>query len=194
DPDGDLAHPRPEQAPLHADPVARVQQGEEPEEILAQVVLAEVELDAAVPIHEVREHRLAVRARGDEPAAQTDGRPEPFLQGPLLLGGLESGPRVRRGRIDLEPVGERLDTTLPQRLELLVAHADRLAQPLAAALHLSTRRIPLLRHRSPQAARAPNSFRYASMNGSRSPSITRCTSEIFSSVRWSVTIVYGWNT
>ncbi len=32
------------------------------------------------------------------------------------------------------------------------------------------------------------------MNGSSSPSMTPWTSEIFSSVRWSVTIVYGWNT
>ena len=34
-------------------------------------------------------------------------------------------------------------------------------------------------------------FRYASMNGSMSPSITRCTSGIFNSVRWSLTMVYG---
>src|SRR5690242_1110742 len=39
-----------------------------------------------------------------------------------------------------------------------------------------------------------NSRRYASMNGSMSPSITRCTSGIFNSVRWSFTIVYGWKT
>ncbi len=32
------------------------------------------------------------------------------------------------------------------------------------------------------------------MNGSRSPSITFCTSGILSSVRWSFTMVYGWNT
>ena len=32
------------------------------------------------------------------------------------------------------------------------------------------------------------------MNGSRSPSITRCTSPTFSSVRWSFTMVYGWKT
>ena len=40
----------------------------------------------------------------------------------------------------------------------------------------------------------PNRLRYAWMNASRSPSITRCTSPILSSVRWSLTIVYGWKT
>src|SRR6185437_7655920 len=44
---------------------------------------------------------------------------------------------------------------------------------------------------------APAEFarlRYASMNGSIAPSITFATSEILSSVRWSFTMVYGWNT
>src|SRR5207237_1082682 len=44
------------------------------------------------------------------------------------------------------------------------------------------------------AACLPKRLRYASMNGSRSPSITFCTSATLSSVRWSLTIVYGWNT
>ena len=37
-------------------------------------------------------------------------------------------------------------------------------------------------------------FRYASMNGWMCPSITACTFDVCSSVRWSFTIVYGWNT
>src|SRR5260370_37535294 len=44
------------------------------------------------------------------------------------------------------------------------------------------------------AALLPNRLRYASMRGSRSPSITRCTSVVFNSVRGSFTIVDGWNT
>ena len=38
---------------------------------------------------------------------------------------------------------------------------------------------------------SPVCFKYASMNGSIAPSMTFWTSGIFSSVRWSLTIVYG---
>src|SRR6185436_14850935 len=40
----------------------------------------------------------------------------------------------------------------------------------------------------------PPCLRYASMKGSIPPSITFWTSGILSSVRWSLTIVYGWKT
>src|SRR5690606_24968394 len=133
-------------------------QAEEAEPLLAQVVSTEVELDAAVPIRQVREDGLPMGTQRHEPAAQPDDRPEPLLQRPLPLGGLERGPRSGRGRADVVPVRERLDAAPPKLIELPVARTDRLTQPLAAAPHLSARRLPL-RHRSPQAARAPNSFR-----------------------------------
>src|SRR5690606_41735314 len=71
---------------------------------------------------------------------------------------LERGPRSGRGRVDVVPVRERLNAAPPKLIELLVARTDRLTQPLAAAPHLSARRLPL-RHRSPQAARDRKSTR-----------------------------------
>src|SRR6266571_5181429 len=73
----------------------------------------------------------------------------------------------------VEPIGERDDAALHQLGELL-----------------APRRLDEAGH----AACLPKRFRYASMNGSRSPSITFWTSATFSSVRWSFTMVYGWNT
>src|SRR5690606_4764830 len=129
-----------------------------------QVVLAKIHLDATLPIREVGEHRLAVAAQSHEPAAQTVGRPESFLQRARRLGRLERGTRIRGPRADLEPVGVGLDPPAPQRLQLFVARPDRLALPLLPAGRSLARVLPL-RHHAPQTARAPNSFRYASMNG-----------------------------
>src|SRR5690606_1748839 len=54
-----LAHARPEDAPLDTHPVADVEEVEKGEAV-AQVPAAEVELDAALAVREVREQRLAV--------------------------------------------------------------------------------------------------------------------------------------
>ena len=81
-------------------------------------------------------------------------------------------PKPLERRLDragaIEPVGERDDAALYELGQLL-----------------PPRRLDEASH----AALLPKRLRYASMNGSRSPSITFWTSATFSSVRWSFTMV-----
>src|SRR5690242_3852262 len=114
------------------------------------------------------------------PAHQAAGKPHRFTVALLALG--IDGEGLCRMMCAVESICEGRRALLDERIEFfppsllyeieIVAHAAALPPDL----------------------RPPNSRRYASMNGSMSPSITRCTSGIFSSVRWSFTIVYGWNT
>ena len=83
------------------------------------------------------------------------------------------GHRLRRVTRPLEPVGERGDAAFHEFLKLF---------------------LPRRFYETAHAALPPGRFRNASMNGSISPSITLCTSVTFRSVRWSFTMVYGWNT
>src|SRR2546425_478390 len=119
----------------------------------------EVQLDSPRGVLEVAEGRLPVGPQQREPAGQPVH---------ALVGVAEPLDRPARRPRALEPVGVRRDAT-----------AHQLGQLLAA------RRLDEARH----AALLPKRLRYASMNWSRSPSITFCTSPTLSSVRWSLTIV-----
>ena len=143
--------------------------------LVAQHVLLEVQLNATAVVGEVRERRLAVRAPRDDPAG--DAHRLAFL---LPVRRMQRD-RLGRAMRAVERVRERRDAARDERVELLAPRALDEVQLVG-----SRRALPR------SARRAPS--RYASMNGSMSPSITFCTSGIFSSVRWSLTIVYGWKT
>ena len=82
-----------------------------------------------------------------------------------------------------EAVGKRRHAPRLERLELLAA---RLHHEIGVVvLGLAHRALP------EEPFPLPCCLMYASMKGSIAPSITLCTSVILSSVRWSLTIVYG---
>src|SRR5690606_24620845 len=72
DPHRDLTHAGPEESPLHTDPIADVQERDELVRRLANVVLANVALDATGPVGEVGEGRVPVlRRETSRPARRT---------------------------------------------------------------------------------------------------------------------------
>ena len=172
---GHLARARAKQRARHADDVADVEQLERAVRVVAQLVLAEVELDAADVVGEMRERRLAVRATprsGPRPRPPGPSRPRVAVERASA-----SAARVRA----VEAVRERRDARAPRARASFSRRAalDEVRAPRRS------RALPPRAH----AALPPIRFRYASMNGSMSPSITFCTSGIFSSVRWSLTMV-----
>ena len=121
---------------------------------------------------DVGERGLALRAERHEPAGDGD-------RGAVLAHGVI----VRRERLGggvgaREAIGEGRDA---HRLQ---------GRALLPPRRLDVGRFSAAGH----AALLPKRLRYAWMNSSRSPSITLCTSPTLSSVRWSLTIVYGWKT
>src|SRR5438270_364131 len=110
----------------------------------------------------------------ESPDAPHDLRPQPHepsrerVPRGLVVARIR-GDRLLRARGTLEPVRKRRDAALQQLFQLLAPR--RFDEP------------------GGHAALLPNRFKNASMNGSRSPSITLWTSLTFSSVRWSFTIV-----
>src|SRR5258708_37094403 len=77
----------------------------------------------------------------------------------------------------LEAIREWLHPRGEQRIELLeTSLADE---------------VELVAHAASPAGTPPASLRKASMNGTMAPSITFCTSGIFSSLRWSLTSMWG---
>src|SRR5579863_3855677 len=182
DADRRLPRPCPEDWSSDADHVAEVEPCEQGVGI-AEGVLAEVELDLAALVGEMRERRLAVPAPRHHPPRRRHDRP---LLGALRQRGARFGCRVRAS----EPVRERLDARRDQRVELGAPVAEDEVEILACAVdrgHAAA--VPFA-----PPARRTEALRYASMNGSIPPSITFWTSGILSSVRWSLTIVYGWKT
>src|SRR5256885_11308453 len=119
----------------------------------------------------MREHSLAVRAPGDNSPRQRNRRPGVAIphQGECSFSGL----------LSIEAVGVRSDASRLQGFQFLAPRLENEVQLFGHAAAVVD---------------SPVCFRYASMNGSIAPSITFCTSGILSSVRWSFTIVYGWNT
>src|SRR4029077_6883843 len=160
----DLAGLGAEQRPLHTDHIPQIEQLHDLVRVRPQVVHLEVELDLPGPVLEMSEGGLAHGTEQDEPSGEAVDR---LVAIPERLEGLRNHARP------IEPVGERDHAALGELGEFLASG-----------------RFDEARH----AALLPKRFRYASMNGSRSPSITFWTSPTLSSVRWSLTIVYGWNT
>src|SRR2546426_3876075 len=146
-------------SPLHADHVAQIEQLHEL--ILHGPDRVDLEVDLNLPgaVLHVTERRLAHGAQQNEP-------PREPVDGRVVL--TESlVRRLDRGGA-VETIGERDDAALYELGELL-----------------PPRRLDEAGH----AALLPKRLRYASMNGSKSPSITLWTSATFSSVRWSFTMV-----
>src|SRR2546430_10207054 len=164
DPHGDLPGLRAKQWPLDPDHVPAVEQLHHLVRVGAEVVDLAIDLDPAARVFQMPEGRLPHRPEQHEPAR------EPVHRRVALTESLEG--RARRPRA-LEPVREARHATAHELGELFA---------------------PRRRDEARHAALLPNCFKYASMKGSRSPSITFCTSVTFSSVRWSFTMVYGWNT
>src|SRR5207245_1278409 len=164
DSERDLSGLRAKQRTLGADHVTQIEELHELVVLRAHVVDFEVELDFPRAILEMAEGGLAHGTEQDQQPRK------PVYNAVFMAKAVErERDRVRA----IEPIGERDHAALRQLSELLAPGG------LYEAGH---------------AALLPKRFRYASMNGSRSPSITFCTSPTLSSVRWSLTIVYGWNT
>ena len=118
----------------------------------------------------MRENSLTMTAPGDNPPC--DAHRLPFL---LSLGKKRHG--LRRLMRPIKAVGERRYATRDESVELIAPRLHHKIQvvPLVGLLFLA--------HEFPPGVAAPNCLRYSSMNGSIAPSITFCTSLIFSSVR-----------
>src|SRR6266702_4791560 len=159
DPDGDLAGLGAKQRPLHADHVAQIEQLHEVILLGPDGVDLEVDLNLPGAVLQVTERRLAHGAQQNEPP----GEP---VDGRVVFAESLERRLDRAGAV--ETIGEWDDTALYELGELL-----------------PPRRLDEAGH----AALLPKRLRYASMNGSKSPSITRWTSATFSSVRWSFTMV-----
>ncbi len=126
---------------------------------------------------QMEEGRLALRAHAHDAPGDGDGRP--IVAHGVVVGGQHLG----GGVAPLVPVGEgRYALGLERRALLAAGGLDERAVVVALA--------PVGAH----AALPPKRLRYAWMKASRSPSMTRWTSPTLTSVRWSLTIVYGWKT
>ena len=156
----DLAGFGPKERAGHPDVIVEV---EEPRGLpsLAELVLTEVKLDPAARVLEVGEHRPPLGPERHQPPRDGDHRPriaQRVVVERARLGG-EVGPLVAVG------VGPHA-AGLERRAVVPAGLLD--VGPLGGAAH---------------AALPANRLRYACMNSSMSPSITRCTSVTLSSVR-----------
>src|SRR6185437_3881395 len=173
DADRRFARARAKQRPAHSDDIIDVEQVEGGVGLVAELVLLEIELDPTRVVGQMCERRLAVRAPGDESARNAHGLGLGMFTRRRQRHGVRRPVRARVA------VGERGHAPLGERLELLASRPLDEVQRVGHAAALPE---------------PPVCVRYVSMNGSMSPSMTRCTSGILSSVRWSFTIVYGWKT
>ena len=128
-------------------------------------------------VGEMRERRLAVRAPRHHPPGDAHRPARPVVR---AFGSAAIAPPMRRA---CARTGTRTARCPPPPSASSLARRSRRTKLRSSAAHARAAA------RSRRACR-----RYASMNGSIPPSITFCTSGILSSVRWSLTIVYGWNT
>ncbi len=133
--------------------------------LLAELIGAGIELNAAAMVHELGEAGLAVVAQGDDATGHAH-RPK-GLQ--LVVAG-----RPQRLRQPFRPVGhgmappEGIDAPPPQGGQLLVPLANLFGEVRLAH------------------ARPRDHSRYALMNSSSAPSITASTLPTSSAVRWSL--------
>src|SRR4051812_43704877 len=116
----------------------------------------------------MREDGLAMCSPGDDASSDRNER--------SIVSGSHQCEGVCRRVPAVESVSVRRNTGCLQGFELLATRLEDKVQLLCHAAAVLD---------------SPVCLRYASMNGSMAPSITFCTSGIFSSVRWSLTIVYG---
>ena len=158
--------------PAHADVIVEVEPLQQRVSV-AQLVAPQVDLDPARAVLQVQEGRLPLRPHRGDPAGDRDAGP--VFAHRVVVG----GERFGSGMGALVAVGERGD---PRRLQ---------RRTLLAPCRLDERAllIALVAPAPAHAALPPNRLRYAWMNPSRSPSMTRCTSPTFTSVRWSLTMV-----
>ena len=156
-----LARLRAEQRTRDADHVADVEELERLGELLAQIVLTEVELDAPRVVGEMREARLPLPAPRDDPPR--DAHDLALVRLP------KRGDGGRRRVRAHEAIRVRRDPARDQRVVLLAARLEN--------------EVLLFGGHAAFAPGAPARLRYASMNGSIAPSITLPTSVILSSVR-----------
>src|SRR5690349_9904617 len=166
-----LACLRPEKGTVYADDVAEIEVGKHRERLVAQLVFPEIELDLSRRICEMRESSLPVCAPGDDSPGESNRRT-----------GFSIAHHCQRRFgcvLSIEAVGVR---SYAGRLQGCQFFATRLENEVKIFGHAAA------------VVDSPVCFKYASMKGSIAPSITFCTSGILSSVRWSLTIVYGWNT
>jgi hypothetical protein len=178
---GDFAGARPEQLALDAHDVADIEQLQHGERVVAQLVLPEIDLDASGVVRDVGERGLPVTPPCNQPARDPNRLP-------LFHTLRQKRDRVRRFMRPLVPVGVRLHAARNELIELFAPGLLDEVQVLRRFGYAGGF-LGVLLH-----AAFVCCFRYASMNVSISPSMMRCTSGIFISVRWSFTIVYGWNT
>ena len=107
-----LTRPRAKERAVHADHIAQIEVGEPSEDLLSQLVLAEVDLDPPRVITQVREDRLAVPAPGHDASRH--------LHHGSRLGAFGQERRDGTAAVrPVEPVGERFDTRGHQGLEIL---------------------------------------------------------------------------
>ncbi len=110
--------------PLGADDVAEVEVDQQLVGLVAEQVLAGVQLDLAAAVAEVEEAGLAVAAAGDDPAGDPvarlglDPRRQPLVRGPHLGDVLAPGELVRK----------RLDPRVPDPLQLLAPVAKNVGE------------------------------------------------------------------
>src|SRR4029077_11257696 len=153
DSERDLPGLRAKQRTLGADQVTEIEELHELVGLRAHLVALEVELDLPRAILEMPEGGLAHGTEQDEP-------PREAVHDAVLFA--ESLERRRDRARAIEPIGEWDHAALGQLGKLLAPGGF---------------------YEAGHAALLPKRFRYASMNGSRSPSITFCTSPTLSSVR-----------
>jgi len=156
----DLPRARLHESTFDAQVVTEIEQLQQAIRLGTELVRFEVELNLPTLVFEMRKCRLAMRSERHQPAGEH--MPRGIVV--ALVGRL----RLLRRRGALEAVGKRRNAARDQRVQLV---APRRFDEAA------------LTPRRHYAALFPKRFKNASINGSRSPSMTLWTSLTFSSVR-----------
>lgn len=151
---------------MYAYDVTQIEVRQHCERAFTQLILSEIELDLSSRIGKMSERRLAMRSPGNDAARQGHNR--------TFIAASHQSMSSLSGVLAIKAVCVR---RYASRLQGFQFFAPRLED-----------KVELLGHAA-AVVESPVCFRYASMNGSIAPSMTFWTSGIFSSVRWSLTIV-----